>query len=74
MPGPMGGPGRGPVVAPNVKDFKKTTKKLIKNYKRVTIFPVHTSYKSVPRISSLLSIYHCMILASKVLWKTILSN
>ena len=29
MPGPMG---RGPVVAPPVKDFKKTTMKLIKNY------------------------------------------
>ena len=32
MPGgPMGGPRR-QVVAPPVKDFKKTTKKLIKNY------------------------------------------
>ena len=33
MPGPMGGPGRGPVgVPPKVKDFKNTTKKLISNY------------------------------------------
>ena len=30
MPGPMGA--RRQVVAPPVKDFKKTTKKLIKNY------------------------------------------
>ena len=32
MPGPMGGPGRGPMVAPKAKDFKGTTKKLINRY------------------------------------------
>ena len=31
MPGPMGGPGRGPVTEKS-KDFKKTTKKLINSY------------------------------------------
>lgn len=32
MPGPMGGPGRGPVTTEKAKDFKKTTKKLINSY------------------------------------------
>ena len=33
MPGPMGGPGRGPGAnVEKAKDFKGTTKKLIKNY------------------------------------------
>ena len=32
MPGPMGGPMRGPVTTAKPKDFKKTTKKLIDSY------------------------------------------
>lgn len=32
MPGPMGGPGRGPQQTEKAKDFKKTTKKLINSY------------------------------------------
>ena len=60
MPGPMGGPMRGPSTTEKPKDFKKTTKKLINSYfiftplKKLLLFiksfisnPIHTHSKII---------------------------